>query len=618
MSTEGTTRFRSSSSPRRRPRRHASMSQIQAGQKHVSSPSPRRRRQRGRLLWRRLLVNAILFAILAFVGTVFMSVFSSTTSRKGKKISLDQAASIANRGNQTRRAHHPVIIIPGIVSTGLEVWQAHPSCAGHLFRTRIWGGATMIQQALMDPQCLQKHLMLNYSTGLDPDNIKVRPLSSFDSSDYLFGGVFWVWAPIIEELALIGYDPNNLFIATYDWRLSSTVMEQRDAYFTKLKSTIEIAHKTSGQKVAIVSHSYGSLVYLHFMNWVVSSKGGNANAHWVETHVHAFVNIAGPLLGVPKSVATLISAEMKDTAELAPPLHYLKERLWSRSTLIKLFRSWGSISDMLPMGGNRIWGSASGAPDDGSLSGMVAFTSNRAESKPSNCSQVGAEDRLGPEEALMSQEAREAYLRKQFLSVDDSVSMLRELAPVFMQRFDRHKSVGYATNLDSAEYNKPKYWSNPLESRLPRAPSVKVFCLYGVGKETERAYRYREHPGDGGCSRVPFQIDTETAGHGILSTDGDGTVPLISLGFMCVRGWRSRRYNPASMSVTTREYKHKPMTVFVSGGDLRGGPASGDHVDILGNHDVIDDLIQIVSAAPDPEQRILSDIEDIAARVEMD
>lgn len=117
------------------------MSQVQVGQKHVSSPSPhrspRRRRQRGRLLWRRLLVNAILFAILAFVGTVFMSVFSSTTSRKGKKISLDQAASIANRGNQTRRAHHPVIIIPGIVSTGLEVWQAHPSCAGHLFRTRI-------------------------------------------------------------------------------------------------------------------------------------------------------------------------------------------------------------------------------------------------------------------------------------------------------------------------------------------------------------------------------------------------------------------------------------------------------------------------------------------------
>lgn len=38
----------------------------------------------------------------------------------------------------------------------------------------------MIQQALMDPQCLQKHLMLNYSTGLDPDNIKGRLMVSLD------------------------------------------------------------------------------------------------------------------------------------------------------------------------------------------------------------------------------------------------------------------------------------------------------------------------------------------------------------------------------------------------------------------------------------------------------
>lgn len=28
-------------------------------------------------------------------------------------------------------------------------------------------------------------------------------------------------------------------------------------------------------------------------------------------------------------------------------------------------------------------------------------------------------------------------------------------------------------------------WSNPLESRLPNAPSMKFFCVYGHGKETE-------------------------------------------------------------------------------------------------------------------------------------
>lgn len=30
-------------------------------------------------------------------------------------------------------------------------------------------------------------------------------------------------------------------------------------------------------------------------------------------------------------------------------------------------------------------------------------------------------------------------------------------------------------------------WTNPLEMTLPRAPSMSIQCLYGVGKETERS-----------------------------------------------------------------------------------------------------------------------------------
>ncbi len=28
-------------------------------------------------------------------------------------------------------------------------------------------------------------------------------------------------------------------------------------------------------------------------------------------------------------------------------------------------------------------------------------------------------------------------------------------------------------------------WTNPLEVQLPIAPSLKIYCLYGHGKETE-------------------------------------------------------------------------------------------------------------------------------------
>lgn len=31
-------------------------------------------------------------------------------------------------------------------------------------------------------------------------------------------------------------------------------------------------------------------------------------------------------------------------------------------------------------------------------------------------------------------------------------------------------------------------WTNPLEVRLPNAPSMKFFCVYGHGKETEVGY----------------------------------------------------------------------------------------------------------------------------------
>jgi phospholipid:diacylglycerol acyltransferase len=40
---------------------------------------------------------------------------------------------------------------------------------------------------------------------------------------------------IIENLAAIGYDPNTMYSAAYDRRLSYINLEERDRYFTKLK-----------------------------------------------------------------------------------------------------------------------------------------------------------------------------------------------------------------------------------------------------------------------------------------------------------------------------------------------------------------------------------------------
>lgn len=43
--------------------------------------------------------------------------------------------------------------------------------------------------------------------------------------------------------------------------------------------------------------------------------------------------------------------------------------------------------------------------------------------------------------------------------------------------------------------------------------------------------------------------------NGVKMGEGDGTVNLLSLGAMCVEGWKRRRWNPAGMKVVTIEVR---------------------------------------------------------------
>lgn len=42
--------------------------------------------------------------------------------------------------NEGLNAHHPVVLVPGIVTGGLELWEGKP-CSQGLFRKRLWGGS---------------------------------------------------------------------------------------------------------------------------------------------------------------------------------------------------------------------------------------------------------------------------------------------------------------------------------------------------------------------------------------------------------------------------------------------------------------------------------------------
>ena len=81
-------------------------------------------------------------------------------------------------------------------------------------------------------------------------------------------------------------------------------------------------------------------------------------------------------------------------------------------------------------------------------------------------------------------------------------------------------------------------WHNPLDHPLPRAPDFTHYCLYGFGVDTEISYYYKKNPKNETLNN-PYIIDTSVKGesirYGVRYSDGDATVPLVSLG--CAKNW---------------------------------------------------------------------------------
>jgi hypothetical protein len=58
-------------------------------------------------------------------------------------------------------------------------------------------------------------------------------------------------------------------------------------------------------------------------------------------------------------------------------------------------------------------------------------------------------------------------------------SFQRMMAANFSNGFERDEGQLKRNNADETK------WTNPLEIQLPYAPSMKMYCVYGHGKETE-------------------------------------------------------------------------------------------------------------------------------------
>lgn len=660
-----------------------------------------------------------------------------------------------------RKKRFPVVFIPGVISSGLEVWKAKP-CAKNMFRQRLWGTASMMQKLAFDPKCWIEHIKLNGSTWSDPDGIKLRAASGLGAADYFITG-YALWGKLIQNLADVGYDEDSMHLAAYDWRLPFFQLEKRDRYFTKLRRTIELLKDANDdQKVVVVGHSMGATVWMHFMQWVSQSQYGGRD--WVADHIATFVSLAGSLLGAPKALVAAVSGEASDTVGLDSVSKFIKDSYLPAEATIDIFRSAGSIPSLFPMGGSKFWQADQGFRRKHVVVGhdvRAEVTCDEADN--GKCAADGTRDATSQHDNAQTSTLTEDYFfviqrnesqcqalhvvqrranatsehdsskTESGVEIDESVdyrsiiamiassgldvnvdgkitidefhgwsalfaaldanvdgeisgaelreleqlglgaaapimllnetnftmeaafaTLLKSIAPKYAHLVEQHYSFGIDPRPKPAGFTDRRTWANPLQTQLPYAPNMSIVCLYGVGIDTERAYAYRVKESqpltfarswtnsttpdtiqpvliDEGRSDESFKL-------GVQYGNGDGTVPLLSLGFMCEKGWpESRAHNPAMQKdqFVVREYNHDPNRN-INIRDItwlaQGGATTADHVNILGNNALLEDIVRMATSSNAitedghktqfldeqwlPQRRVLSELEDMAAGIE--
>ncbi|CEQ38692.1 SPOSA6832_00160 [Sporobolomyces salmonicolor] len=402
---------------------------------------------------------------------------------------------------------HAVVLVPGIVSSGLESWSTSPDAAG-FFRKRIWASTSMLRAIMTSKEAWVRAMSLDPFTGIDPDGYKVRAAQGLDAATAFMPG-YWIWQKVIENLAVLNYDHDDLLLAAYDWRLAYYNLEVRDRYFSRLKAAIEFNLAINEKKTVLVSHSMGSSVILWFFKCVpdlpstqenlpltllsAATDGSNppitakaAPIGSTGTYPTGSTLLALSSARVPKAMSALLSGEMRDTVEVNVAGAYLLERFFSRTERAKLFRSWAGASfspnirtelagknpllrelaceqaSMMLKGGNAVWGDENGAPDD-----------------PPNATLTGG--RLyyfRPEEKSNTSEVSASTVYPN-LTLDDANSfILEKVPPSYQQMLASNFSFGIERDEEQLIKNNDDHrkWSNPLEVQLPKAPNMTIYC----------------------------------------------------------------------------------------------------------------------------------------------
>ncbi|KAK1289697.1 Phospholipid--sterol O-acyltransferase [Acorus calamus] len=204
------------------------------------------------------------------------------------------------------------VIIPGFASTQLRAWSVLDCPYSPLdFNPldSVWLDTAKLLSAV---NCWLKCMVLDPYNQTDHPECKSRPdcgLSAITELDpgYITGPLSSVWKEWLKWCIEFGIEANAILAAPYDWRLSPSMLEERDLYFHKLKFTFESALKLRGGPSLVFAHSLGNNVFRYFLEWLKLEVAPKTYIQWLDEHIHAYFAVGPPLLGSTESVKATLS-----------------------------------------------------------------------------------------------------------------------------------------------------------------------------------------------------------------------------------------------------------------------------------------------------------------------
>ena len=212
-------------------------------------------------------------------NTPYYTVFARLSINNGDSNLTSGAYTIAQNA-VAPKAHEPVLIIPGLLGTELD-----------LNNSAIWPN---LANMITDPTDSFMDSMV-MSPGGTPINSSVSVGSPVDSINYAIGTEH-IYDQLEQAFTSQGYVLNqDLFVFAYDWRES--VVDLQAALSQKIVSIIQ---HSNGQKINIIAHSYGGLLLKGYL------LTNDANANSIDANIDNVVFVGVPYLGTPEAAQALL------------------------------------------------------------------------------------------------------------------------------------------------------------------------------------------------------------------------------------------------------------------------------------------------------------------------